>query len=738
MEEPTRIESLEKRLAELEQRLFRVEQAIPAAESPVKPETVVSAREEPPQTPVGVAVKEPASLESEIATGNAGNSCVPGEPGKLADRPGRRLSTDEDLEQKIGRTWLARIGAVAVSVGVLLLLKFTYDRLGPAARLTLGYLLGACLMGVGLLAAVRKYRFVSAGLVSAGSIALYFSTFAGYALFGLLGRIPSLCLMALITAVTMLTATQLDQPFVATVGLAGGFLAPALLGQHGDTDYWWGVIAYLATLNSGFLWLAHYRKWPWLALLGFGATQVYLMTAPLMRSLPALPALAIAFGFFALFNVVALYRQFALKEPSATWNTGLLLVNGIALLGWTISVLEHRFDGFAGAGTLAVAAVQFLLGLLVLARDRRDRGPVMTCMGMTVAFATLAVPLQWNGVTVAFAWLVESAFLTWTGVRTSERWARWAGALVFGLALFDAGNHAFKLLSSPYANPVWLPIELWPLLAVTIVGLFLARIWRRVGVEGEWGSDILIIVGAVVAAAAASIQWHIGPGVMIEDPYRSWYQFGFFAIWAAALMGLLLRSGRRPAKTLCRAVAGIIAIFLAIRVLQGAARHYTYSSLIWLDGYLMQGISMIALTILTGRIVTGELKNSGLITGWGTAATIEFWALMTLEFQSLPFHMSGYMRDLGLSLLWTVLATIAVARGLKRRLRYQRVLGLTLFGVTLVKVFFFDLGALRGLYRIGSFLVFGLLLIFASYLYQRWGAVFFEPDANSGTPVSAS
>ncbi len=46
-------------------------------------------------------------------------------------------------------------------------------------------------------------------------------------------------------------------------------------------------------------------------------------------------------------------------------------------------------------------------------------------------------------------------------------------------------------------------------------------------------------------------------------------------------------------------------------------------------------------------------------------------------------------------------------------------MALGLFAVTVGKVFIFDLGHLEMVYRIISFMVLGVLLLFASYLYQR-------------------
>jgi uncharacterized membrane protein len=64
-------------------------------------------------------------------------------------------------------------------------------------------------------------------------------------------------------------------------------------------------------------------------------------------------------------------------------------------------------------------------------------------------------------------------------------------------------------------------------------------------------------------------------------------------------------------------------------------------------------------------------------------------------------------------------ATLTVA-GVRRQhpiLRYQ---ALVLFGITVAKVFLFDLGFLPGFYRIVSSLGLGLALLIVAFLYQRF------------------
>ena len=73
----------------------------------------------------------------------------------------------------------------------------------------------------------------------------------------------------------------------------------------------------------------------------------------------------------------------------------------------------------------------------------------------------------------------------------------------------------------------------------------------------------------------------------------------------------------------------------------------------------------------------------------------------------------------GITIWWAVCALSLAIFGLVKNTARHRYLALALFGMTLVKVFFVDLGDLKGLYRVGAFMGLGVLLLVLSFLYQR-------------------
>jgi uncharacterized membrane protein len=85
-------------------------------------------------------------------------------------------------------------------------------------------------------------------------------------------------------------------------------------------------------------------------------------------------------------------------------------------------------------------------------------------------------------------------------------------------------------------------------------------------------------------------------------------------------------------------------------------------------------------------------------------------------------------RQVTLSITWAAYAVALLVAGIARRYPPVRYLAIVLFAATIAKVFFIDLAQLDRVYRILSVIGLGVLLLVASYLYQR----FMNDDENAG------
>jgi hypothetical protein len=88
---------------------------------------------------------------------------------------------------------------------------------------------------------------------------------------------------------------------------------------------------------------------------------------------------------------------------------------------------------------------------------------------------------------------------------------------------------------------------------------------------------------------------------------------------------------------------------------------------------------------------------------------------------------------IGYPILWGVTSFILIAIGLKRKQRNLRIISLTLFLITLIKLFLIDIKGISEGGKIAAFISLGVLLLIVSFMYQRLKKVLLAEDAQTPT-----
>ena len=139
------------------------------------------------------------------------------------------------------------------------------------------------------------------------------------------------------------------------------------------------------------------------------------------------------------------------------------------------------------------------------------------------------------------------------------------------------------------------------------------------------------------------------------------------------------------------------------------------------SGRLLTLGALTAAAFFAGRLLRSggedEQRSGNCFLSFGVAGlflylTAETWWLLRFE---LPSAEAG-----GVSVLWGLFALAAVAVGVVRRLRPLRRLGLILFLVTVIKIFFYDLARVDSFYRIIAFILLGAALLAGAFVYIKF------------------
>lgn len=107
--------------------------------------------------------------------------------------------------------------------------------------------------------------------------------------------------------------------------------------------------------------------------------------------------------------------------------------------------------------------------------------------------------------------------------------------------------------------------------------------------------------------------------------------------------------------------------------------------------------------------------------------TLHFLRKLSLQSQTIDrIRLYENMQKLTLSGIWLLYSVALMAAGLWRRIAGWRIAAMVLFGISILKVFVYDLSFLDTVYRIISFISLGVILLTVSYLYQKYKDTIFQ------------
>lgn len=123
-----------------------------------------------------------------------------------------------------------------------------------------------------------------------------------------------------------------------------------------------------------------------------------------------------------------------------------------------------------------------------------------------------------------------------------------------------------------------------------------------------------------------------------------------------------------------------------------------------------------SLQVLSSFLASSKKDDSFLYAAWGVLLFI----VLNVETASFFHDYLPPARFAAMSVLWTLFSASLMIKGFKDNLIVLRKVSLGLFGVTIIKVFLFDISRFSVPYRIVSFIILGAVLIVTSYLYYRF------------------
>ena len=729
-----RLSSLEARLANLERRLgVSSTSRAPSLAGTAARDAAVHAR--PPRRPQRPPTPAQALREETVAVSEA-----------FEPEPSQAV----DWEQVIGGNWLARVGVLALILGVAFFLKLAFDNdwIGPTGRVALGAVGGLAMMGAGEFWQ-KRYPGYARALSGGGVGLLYLSTYAAFAIFDLIDIYPAVVLLLIESVVSAVLALRYESNALAIIGVAGAFCAPFVLGasdlegraSSSSDGAGYDLIAYVLAVDVGVLVLSTFRRWYWFRLTALLASLAsygiwYIEFGDAAGALGAEIALTCIFLVFV--GVTTFFHLIWVRGPR-TLDLSLMTFNATAYFAISYALLFNEYRDWMGGFSLAIAVFYLGMAYIALRRSPENARLSLFAFGIGVIFLTIAIPVQLDDMAwTTVGWATQGTVLIWLSFPMKSHAPRFFGYGLFVLV-------AVKLLSfdtlisvsddDPVLNVRFLAFSM------SIAALYLCSfaIWRSADQltaleRRAWSVYPILVIAAnfltlwIFTAEVmdffdqrlVTVGWAIYSALLVWISFMlKFHSIRFFAYGVFALTALKLLYEDTPVEALThdpvlnlRVLAFSVSIvalsFSAFLIWKSPQRLTTYERDSWAVYPIMIGLANFwTIWILTAEVLDYFNHN---------IATVRFMEGSRAEIQAME-----NAQNLLLTVLWAVYALVLLAVGIIGKLRAVRLAGLALLTIPVAKVFVYDVFQLEQAYRVAAFIGLGVLLLIGGYLYQRFG-----------------
>ena len=653
-----------------------------------------------------------------------------------------------DLEKFIGENLANKIGIGVLVLGIGFFVKYAIDQnwIGEIGRVFIGVFCGAILLGVAH--KMRKtFAAFSSVLVGGGLAVLYLTIAIAFHDYHIFNQTVAFILMVIITAFAVVLSLGYNRVELAILSILGGFASPFMVST-GEGNYV-VLFTYIFILDVGMLVLAYYKKWNLINIISYVFT-VLLFGAWLVEGFNSdtdnmiLGGLIFATLFYLVFFVMNVINNLKEKAAFKSVDISLLLSNTFLYYGAGMTLLNNvAGDNYKGLFTAGLAVFNFIFAYTLHKSGRVDKNLVYLLIGLVLTFTSLAAPIQLEGNYITLFWSAEAVLLLWLSQKSGIRLMKLASVIITVLMVISLLMDWTQLYKGVHQelgiifNKAYIT-SLFSLASLACTIYLLKHEQREnsenVGLYKHALSAALVVI--LYFANFLELQYQLfehGFDYATQNVIIGSYNMLFLA-------GILWMSSRVSVPQDVKnafAFLGVIAMlsylfFYHYQII--SVRNDYVNNLAPALGFMFHYIFLILLLLVVGLSLTRirrlnefNQKTHNLYSWFFVfffvfVASAELDHLVVIAAYSPGDSMDHILtqnQKIGYPILWGLTSFTLIALGLKKKLKHLRVISLSLFLVTLLKLFLVDIKGISEGGKIAAFISLGVLLLVVSFMYQR-------------------
>ncbi len=660
-----------------------------------------------------------------------------------------------DMEKFIGENLVNKIGIAILVLAIGFFVKYAIDQnwVGPVGRVSIGILCGAILVGIAH--KMRKsYKSFSSVLAGGGLAVCYFTITLAYHQFKLFDQTTAFVIMIVITAFAVALSLLYNKQELAVIALLGGFLAPFLVST-GDGNYK-TLFIYLIILNIGLLIIAYNKAWRILNFLCFFFTVVlfcsWLIFLDFNVGLETYRnAFLFATIFYVLFFAINIANNIREQKKFIASDFGILLANTALYFGVGIYCLQKMSAGeFKGLFSACMGVFNLVATYFLFKKQKVDTNILYLLMGITLTFISVTAPLQLNGNNITLFWASEAVLLYWLFTKSQLRIIQYSSIIIWGLMLISLmmdWNNVYTNYSIALriiANKGFITSFF------AAIATYLLYLIRKNELPSNNKLNLIprklffritaIILLFLSGALEINYQFeYYYPSTNINLLYLLLYSFSFCLI----LIGVSEKV--KTVQIKAAVIVGILISLIFFYVGSVSSIFFTQSAMLTKHTYnahfIVHWLGACLFLILFYKLIRVLINNNWLkkfdaIIWFLCFVIVLFFSVeINLAVNTLFYSASNSLENIhriyiktGLPILWGVCSFIFMSLGMRYKYRPLRIISLTLFTVTLLKLFIFDIRNIPAGGKIAAFFCLGVILLIVSFMYQRLKKIIIDDE----------
>jgi len=666
-----------------------------------------------------------------------------------------------DLEKFIGENLLSKIGITVLVLGISFFMKYAIDQnwIKEAGRVVIGLIAGGILIGIAH--RVRNsYRSFSSVLMGGGLTVFYFTIAFAFHQYHLISQTAGFIIMVIITAFAVLLSLYYDRLELAILATIGGFVTPFLVST--GQDNYTALFTYLCILNAGLMVLAWFKRWPSINIIAlffttiiYGSWLIKKMWFDYPVVVPYKDALLFGTLFYLQFVTMNIVNNIRQKKIFNAFDFMVVLSINFLFYLAAIFILSYWNDGnYKGLFTASLGIFNLLLVIGFKQKKTIDPNFLALLTGLTLTFISLTAPVEFNGNQITLFWAAETVILFWLFQKTRTVQLKIASLIIAVLMLvslvitwmqvYFSGNQLMPvLLNKGFSTTIAAAVSLFIYykLMYKEADTFYLKSLRNQSVK-----DFLLgaFVLTLYLSGALEIFFQFSTRNNIESLYIIYLQLYTF-LFAIIVLFSFRRSTVFPVfkflfTILCPGLY-LININTTYEVSLGLLQKNNGNLFIvhWIGAALLTWL----LTDFVIYFKKSEDKNWASYLPaftWISAAGIVL--LFSVEMYQVNLWLNyqkgtawAWWENLyykaGLSILWSICSFIMMWLGMHYKFRPLRIISLSLFTLTLVKLFVYDIRKIPPGGKIAAFILLGVLLLIVSFMYQRLKKIIIDDPGNT-------